>query len=92
MFVVATCAAIIASQAMISATYSMIRNAMALGCFPRVTVRHTSTKVHGQIYIPEINWTVMVLSICIVGGFRSTTQIGHAYGTPFPLNPKPYNP
>ncbi|KAG0578917.1 hypothetical protein KC19_4G060000 [Ceratodon purpureus] len=80
MFGVATCAAIIASQAMISATYSMIRNAMALGCFPRVTVIHTSKKVHGQIYIPEINWIVMVLSICIVGGFRSTTQIGHAYG------------
>lgn len=80
MFVVSTCAAIIASQAMISATYSMIRNAMALRCFPRVTVIHTSKKVQGQIYIPEINWTIMVLSICIVGGFRSTTQISHAYG------------
>ncbi|KAG0621682.1 hypothetical protein M758_3G040100 [Ceratodon purpureus] len=80
MFVVATCAAIIASQAMISATYSMIRNAMALGCFPRVTVVHTSRKIHGQIYIPEINWIIMVLSITIVGGFRSTEQIGHAYG------------
>lgn len=80
MFGVATCAAIIASQAMISATYSMIRNAMSLGCFPRVTIVHTSKKVHGQIYIPEINWIIMVLSITIVGGFRSTTQIGHAYG------------
>jgi len=80
MFGLATCAAIIASQAMISATYSMIRNAMALGCFPRVTVIHTSKKVHGQIYIPEINWIVMCLSIAIVGGFRSTEQIGHAYG------------
>jgi KUP system potassium uptake protein len=80
MFAVSTCAAIIASQAMISATYSMIRNAMALGCFPRLTVRHTSRKVHGQIYIPEINWIIMCLSISIVGGFRSTEQIGHAYG------------
>nr|XP_024370161.1 putative potassium transporter 12 [Physcomitrium patens] len=80
MFAVATCAAIIASQAMISATYSMIRNAMALGCFPRVTIIHTSMKVHGQIYIPEINWMLMVLSIVIVGGFRSTSEIGHAYG------------
>lgn len=53
---------------------------MALGCFPRVTVIHTSKKVHGQIYIPEINWIVMCLSIAIVGGFRSTEQIGHAYG------------
>ena len=65
---------------MISATYSMIRNAMALNCFPRVTVIHTNKKLHGQIYIPEINWVIMVLSITIVGGFRSTTQIGHAYG------------
>lgn len=83
MFAVSTMAAIIASQAMISATYSMIRNAMALGCFPRVTVIHTSKSVHGQIYIPEINWTIMILSISIVAGFRSTTQIGHAYGVSF---------
>jgi KUP system potassium uptake protein len=80
MFAVSTGAAIIASQAMISATFSMIRNAMALGCFPRVTVRHTSKRIHGQIYIPEINWLVMCLSISIVAIFRSTTQIGNAYG------------
>ncbi len=80
MFAVSTGAAIIASQAMISATFSMIRNAMALGCFPRVTVRHTSKRIHGQIYIPEINWLVMCLSIAIVAIFRSTTQIGNAYG------------
>lgn len=65
---------------MISATFSMVRNAMRLGCFPRVTVRHTSKKIHGQIYIPEINWTIMCLSISIVAGFRDTTQIGNAYG------------
>jgi KUP system potassium uptake protein len=80
MFVVATAAAVVASQAMISATFSMIRSAMALGCFPRVTVIHTSRKYHGQIYIPEINWLLMVLSICIVAGFRSTKDIGNAYG------------
>ncbi len=80
MFAVSTGASIIASQAMISATFSMIRNAMALGCFPRVTVRHTSKRIHGQIYIPEINWLVMCLSISIVAIFRSTTQIGNAYG------------
>ncbi|CAK9876264.1 unnamed protein product [Sphagnum jensenii] len=80
MFVVATAAAVVASQAMISATFSMIRSAMALGCFPRVTVIHTSRKYHGQIYIPEINWLLMVLSICIVAGFRSTNDIGNAYG------------
>lgn len=70
MFVVATCAAIIASQAMICITYSMIRNAMALGCFSRVIIIHTNQKVNGQIYIYKINWHIVALSIAIVCEFH----------------------
>ncbi|KAG6551062.1 hypothetical protein Mapa_007297 [Marchantia paleacea] len=80
MFVVATFAAIIASQAMISATFSIVTQAMTLGCFPRVKVVHTSKKYVGQIYIPDLNWLMMVLCIIIAAGFRDTTQIGNAYG------------
>lgn len=80
MFVVATISAIVASQATISATFSIIKQAQALGCFPRVKIVHTSKKMSGQIYIPEINWILMVLCVVITAGFRKTTQIGNAYG------------
>ncbi|TVU09378.1 hypothetical protein EJB05_42849 [Eragrostis curvula] len=79
-FVIATLAAMIASQAMISATFSCIKQAMALGCFPRIKVIHTSKKVMGQIYIPVMNWFLMVMCIIIVATFRSTNDIANAYG------------
>ncbi|KAF9624868.1 hypothetical protein IFM89_015422 [Coptis chinensis] len=62
MFVLGIAAAIVASHAIISATFSIIKQAHALGCFPRVKVVHTSTKFLGQIYIPEINWILMLLT------------------------------
>lgn len=80
-FVIATMAAVIASQATISATFTIIKQAVALGCFPRVKVLHTSKDISGQIYIPEINWILMVLCIIVTIGFNNTTQIGNAYGT-----------
>ncbi|XP_072970602.1 probable potassium transporter 11 [Typha angustifolia] len=80
-FVVATAAAIVASQATISATYSIIKQALALGCFPRVKVVHTSKKFLGQIYIPDINWVLMILCIAVTAGFKNQSQIGNAYGT-----------
>lgn len=80
MFIVATAAAIVASQATISATFSIIKQALALGCFPRVKVVHTSKQFLGQIYIPEINWVLMILCIIVTAGFRNTSQIGNAYG------------
>ena len=80
MFVIGTLAAIIASQATISATFSIIKQSVALGCFPRVKVVHTSQKHYGQVYIPEINWILMVLCIIITAGFKETVQIGNAYG------------
>ncbi|GAB2298107.1 peroxysomal 3-ketoacyl-CoA thiolase A (THIL) [Dionaea muscipula] len=80
-FVVATLAAIVASQATISATFSIIKQALALGCFPRVKVVHTSKKFQGQIYIPDINWVLMLLCIAVTAGFKNQSQIGNAYGT-----------
>ena len=79
-FVIATAAAIVASQATISATYSIIKQALALGCFPRVKIVHTSKKFLGQIYIPDINWVLLVLCIAVTAGFKNQSQIGNAYG------------
>lgn len=82
-FVVATLASVVASQAVISATYSIVKQCQALGCFPRVKVVHTSKWIYGQIYIPEINWILMVLCLAVAIGFRDTTFIGNAYGEYF---------
>ncbi|XP_049935078.1 putative potassium transporter 12 isoform X1 [Nymphaea colorata] len=79
-FVIATLAAVIASQAMISATFSCIKQAMALGCFPRLKIVHTSKRYMGQIYIPVINWFLMIMCIVVVATFRSTNDIANAYG------------
>ncbi|XP_078436575.1 putative potassium transporter 12 [Wolffia australiana] len=81
MFIVATAAAVVASQAAISATFSIVKQALALGCFPRVKVVHTSKNFMGQIYIPDINWVLMILCIAVTVGFKNQTQIGNAYGT-----------
>ncbi|CAL0324771.1 unnamed protein product [Lupinus luteus] len=80
-FVVATLAAIVASQATITATFSIIKQALAHGCFPRVKVVYTSKKFVGQIYVPDINWILMILCIAVTAGFENQTQIGNAYGT-----------
>nr|XP_016494272.1 PREDICTED: putative potassium transporter 12 isoform X2 [Nicotiana tabacum] len=79
-FGIATVAAIIASQAMISASFSCVKQAMALGCFPRLKIIHTSKKHMGQIYIPVINWFLMIMCMLVVAAFRSTTDIANAYG------------
>lgn len=80
MFLVATAAAVVASQATISATFSIIKQALSHGCFPRVKVVHTSKTFLGQIYVPDINWILMVLCIAVTAGFRKQSQIGNAYG------------
>ncbi|KAF6134020.1 hypothetical protein GIB67_038311 [Kingdonia uniflora] len=79
-FVIATLAAVVGSQAVITATFSIIKQCHALGCFPRVKVVHTSKHICGQIYIPEINWILMILCLAITIGFQDTTLIGNAYG------------
>ncbi|CAK7335851.1 unnamed protein product [Dovyalis caffra] len=79
-FIIATLATVAASQAVISATFSIISQCRALKCFPRVKIIHTSNQMHGQIYIPEVNWILMVLCLLVVIGFRDTDMIGNAYG------------
>ncbi|KAK3421356.1 hypothetical protein EUGRSUZ_G02010 [Eucalyptus grandis] len=79
-FVVAVAAAIIASQAMISGAFAIISQSLSLGCFPRVKVVHTSAKYEGQVYIPEVNYMLMVACVLVTACFRSTTNISNAYG------------
>ncbi|KAI3926730.1 hypothetical protein MKX01_039716 [Papaver californicum] len=73
-------ASVVGSQAIISGTFSIINQSQSLGCFPRVKVIHTSEKIHGQIYIPEINWMLMILCIAVAVGFRDTKHMGNASG------------
>lgn len=80
MFVIAVIAAIIASQAMISATFSILKQAMYLGCFPSVKVVHTSAKYAGQVYIPEINYLLMTACVLVTVSFKNTIMLGNAYG------------
>ena len=79
-FVIAILAAIIASQALISGTFSIIQQSLSLGCFPRVKVVHTSVKHEGQVYIPEFNYILMILCVIVTLVFKSTITIGNAYG------------
>ncbi|MEO5904383.1 MAG: potassium transporter Kup [Gemmatimonadaceae bacterium] len=76
----ATMAAVIASQALISGAFSITQQCIQLGYCPRMSIIHTSETEHGQIYIPEINRALMVGCLAIVIGFRSTTALGAAYG------------
>ncbi|GMP57271.1 hypothetical protein CsSME_00021427 [Camellia sinensis var. sinensis] len=79
-FIIVTQATIVGSQVIITATFSIVKQCHVLGCFPRVKVVHTSKHIHGQIYIPEINWILMIITFAITIGFHDTTLIGNAYG------------
>ncbi|KAM5568411.1 potassium transporter 5 [Rosa sericea] len=79
-FVVAVAAAIIASQAMISGAFAIISQSLSLGCFPRVKVVHTSAKYEGQVYIPEVNYMLMIACVLVTAAFKTTEKIGNAYG------------
>lgn len=76
----ATAAAIIASQALISGAFSLTRQAIQLGYSPRLDIQHTSHHEIGQIYVPQVNWALMVSTIVIVIGFGSATALAAAYG------------
>jgi len=76
----ATMAAIIASQAMISGAFSLTQQCVQLGYCPRVNIIHTSKQQAGQIYIPEVNTALMIGCLLVVLGFRSSTALGAAYG------------
>jgi KUP system potassium uptake protein len=77
----ATLATIIASQAIITGSFSMTRQAMQLGWFPGVRIRQTSAEEYGQIYVPFVNWTMMVFTIALTVGFGSSDRLAGAYGT-----------
>ncbi|KAI3922350.1 hypothetical protein MKX01_006039 [Papaver californicum] len=78
--VIAVLAAIVGSQAIITGTFSIIKQCNALNCFPRVKIVHTSSKIRGQVYIPEVNWILMMLCLAITIGFRDTTLMANASG------------
>jgi KUP system potassium uptake protein len=76
----ATVATIIASQALISGAFSLTQQAVNLGYSPRVEIRHTSSTERGQIYIPQINWLLMISCVMLVLGFRTSSNLAAAYG------------
>lgn len=78
--ILATVATVIASQAVISGAYSMTKQAMSLGYTPRMEVLHTSEDEIGQIYVPAINWFLMVSIILLILGFQSSSNLAAAYG------------
>ena len=80
MIVIATTAAVVASQALISGAFSLTRQAVQLGYSPRVTIVHTSHTEVGQIYVPEVNQGLAVACILLVLGFGSSTSLAAAYG------------
>jgi KUP system potassium uptake protein len=78
--VLATLAAVIASQAMISGAFSLTRQAVQLGYLPRVLITHTSSETEGQIYIPSVNWLIAIGCIVLVLEFRESSRLAAAYG------------
>jgi KUP system potassium uptake protein len=76
----ATAAAIIASQALISGAFSLTRQAIQLGYCPRLDIEHTSSDEMGQVYVPQVNWALMASTIAVVIGFGSSTALAAAYG------------
>jgi KUP system potassium uptake protein len=80
LIILATAAAVIASQAVISGAFSLTRQAVQLGYTPRISIVHTSEDEIGQIYIPSINWILMIATIGLVLGFREATNLAAAYG------------
>ncbi len=80
LIILATAAAIIASQAVISGAFSLTRQAVQLGYCPRLNIEHTSSREIGQIYVPAVNWGLMLLTCVLVLGFRTSSNIAGAYG------------
>ena len=80
MLFVATAATIVASQALISGAFSLTQQAIQLGYMPRMTIRHTSAREAGQIYIPEVNKALAIGTLLLVVGFGSSSALGGAYG------------
>ncbi|GAN53528.1 potassium transporter Kup [Tanticharoenia sakaeratensis] len=79
--VLATLATIIASQAIITGAYTLTRQAMQLGWFPGLNIRQTSDTEYGQIYVPVVNWILMMVTLAVALFFRSSDNLSGAYGT-----------
>lgn len=86
MVILATLATIIASQAMITGVFSLSQQAVQLGFMPRLKIVHTSPDMRGQIYLPQINFLLMVFCISLVAGFKKSENLAHAYGLSVSMN------
>lgn len=80
LLILATCAAVIASQALISGVFSLTMQAVQLGYLPRIRISHTSSSERGQIYISKVNWLLMIGCMGLVLGFKSSKNLAAAYG------------
>jgi KUP system potassium uptake protein len=80
MVLLSTAATVIASQALISGVFSLTSQGTMLGLLPRVSIRHTSADERGQIYVPFVNWALMLATISLVLGFKSSSNLAAAYG------------
>jgi KUP system potassium uptake protein len=80
MVALATVATVIASQAVITGAFSVVRQAIQLGLMPRLRIAHTSARTVGQIYIPAINWALMILVVLLILGFKESSNLAAAYG------------
>ncbi|MCA3255908.1 MAG: potassium transporter Kup [Alphaproteobacteria bacterium] len=78
--VIATAATVIAGQAVISGAFSVTRQAVQLGFLPRLRIEHTSARAEGQVYIPAVNWALLIMVILLVLGFRESGNLASAYG------------
>jgi len=78
--VLATGAAVIASQALISGAYSVTMQAIQLGYLPRLAIEHTSEQERGQIFIPQVNWVLMIACVALVIGYKTSSNLAAAYG------------
>lgn len=87
MFIIATLAAVVASQSLISATFSVIKQSVVLDYFPRVKVVHTSSSKEGEVYSPEVNYILMVLCVAVILIFGDGKDIGNAFGMTIKLHP-----
>ncbi len=80
LIILATLATVIASQAVITGAFSISRQALQLGYLPRMHIQHTSESMQGQVYMPRINWSLMIAVMALVLGFRSSGNLAAAYG------------
>ena len=80
MIILATLAAVIASQAVITGAFSLTKQAIQLGYLPRFAINHTSEREQGQIYVPFVNWFMLLAIVLLVLGFKTSTNLASAYG------------